>query len=313
MTSTGEEAVHFGTVAPLNDEDQVFAQYREPGVLMYRGFTVQNIVDQCFSNIRDLGKGRQMPIHYGSQKLNYHPISSTLGTQIPHAAGAGYALKLQGKKLCSIVYFGDGASSEGDFHTALNFAATLGSATIFVCRNNRWAISTPTREQYRGDGIACRGVAYGMHSIRVDGNDFFALYEATQEARRIAVEGNPVLIEAMTYRIGHHSTSDQASRYREDSVVNDWVNWNPINRLRLWLEEQGLWDKERNNNLIIEVQKSVLAAIKQSSMLPKPKISDMLNDVYSECSQDLLEEKVKLFDHIKKYPNEYPIKMYAPE
>jgi len=220
MTNHGEEATHFGSASAISDSDIVYAQYREAGVIMWRGMSLDMMFNQITSNHEDLGKGRQMPVHYGSNKLNFHTISSPLATQIPQAVGAAYHLKLQGKDAISIVYFGEGAASEGDFHPSMNFAATLGCPIIFFCRNNRWAISTPSKEQYRGDGIAGRGIAYGMHTMRIDGNDFFAVYNATKEARRIAVTYKaPVLIEAMTFRVGHHSTSDDSTTYRSGSDV----------------------------------------------------------------------------------------------
>lgn len=153
MTASGEEAIHVGTASALNMRDVIYAQYREVGVLMWRGFTVDDVMNQCFSTHLDKGKGRQMPVHYGSRALNFQTISSPLGTQIPQAAGAGYALRLSKSDAVCACYFGDGAASEGDFHAALNFAATTGAATVFICRNNGWAISTPTEEQYKGDGI----------------------------------------------------------------------------------------------------------------------------------------------------------------
>lgn len=146
---------------------------------MYRGFTLEQFAHQCFSTALDVGKGRQMPVHYGSRRLNFQTISSPLGTQLPQAAGAAYALKRDGKKNVVICYFGEGAASEGDFHCALNMSATLSCPVIFFCRNNGYAISTPVKEQYKGDGIAARGVAYGIPTIRCDGNDVFAVHEAT--------------------------------------------------------------------------------------------------------------------------------------
>jgi 2-oxoisovalerate dehydrogenase E1 component alpha subunit len=122
-------------------------------VLLYRGFTLEQFMNQCYSNEKDLGKGRQMPVHYGSKELNFQTISSPLGTQLPHAAGSAYALKRAGKKACVLCFFGEGAASEGDFHAALNMAATTESPVIYFCRNNGYAISTPAKEQYRGDGI----------------------------------------------------------------------------------------------------------------------------------------------------------------
>lgn len=153
MTNSGEEASHVGSAAALTEEDVVFAQYREAGVLLYRGFTLDEFMNQCYGNCFDEGKGRQMPIHYGSKKHNFQTISSPLGTQIPQAVGAAYALKLAKKKAITVCYFGDGAASEGDCHAAMNMAATTESPVLFFCRNNGYAISTPVHEQYRGDGI----------------------------------------------------------------------------------------------------------------------------------------------------------------
>jgi len=281
---------------------------------MYRGFTVQNCVDQCSSNRRDLGKGRQIPVHYGSQKLNFQTISSPLGTQIPQATGAGYALKLKGKHNCSVCYFGDGAASEGDFHPGLNFAATLESATIFICRNNKWAISTPSRDQYRGDAIAGRGVAYGMHTVRVDGNDFFAVYNATREARRVVIEeGKPVLIEAMTYRIGHHSTSDDWTRYRDENEVDGWNDSNPINRLRTFIQKRGWWTDEQNTKLIVAAKSEVKEAMKSSEREKKPHLDHLFTEVYDQFTEDLEEQKKEMHDHLKKYPDQYPTQNFSEQ
>ncbi|CAN0387968.1 unnamed protein product, partial [Scytosiphon promiscuus] len=147
-------------------------------------------------------------------------VSSPLGTQIPQAVGAAYALKLSGEANIAICYFGDGAASEGDFHAAMGLAATREAPVLFVCRNNGYAISTPVKDQYRGDGIISRAPGYGVHAIRVDGNDALAMYAATDEARKLCLSQNkPVLMEAMTYRLGHHSTSDDWSRYRSSDEV----------------------------------------------------------------------------------------------
>ncbi|KAJ8308249.1 hypothetical protein KUTeg_013123 [Tegillarca granosa] len=153
MTNFGEEGTHIGSAAALDPKDLVFGQYREAGVLMWRGFKLIQFMDQCYGNHDDLGKGRQMPVHYGSPELNFVTISSTLATQMPQASGAAYAFKRAQNGQCVICYFGEGAASEGDAHAAFNFAATLDCPIIFFCRNNGYAISTPTCDQYRGDGI----------------------------------------------------------------------------------------------------------------------------------------------------------------
>jgi 2-oxoisovalerate dehydrogenase E1 component alpha subunit len=161
-----------------------------------------------------------MPVHYGSKELNICTVSSPLCTQVPQASGAGYQYRIKKQDRIAITYFGEGAASEGDFHSALNFAATLRAQTLFFCRNNMYAISTPIDDQYAGDGIAVRGVAYGMPTIRVDGNDIFAIYNACKKAREIIIsEKRPALVEAISYRVGDHSTSDFSQRYRDDTEM----------------------------------------------------------------------------------------------
>ncbi|PIO70508.1 2-oxoisovalerate dehydrogenase subunit alpha, domain protein [Teladorsagia circumcincta] len=167
MTNFGEEATHVGSAAALKFEDLIYGQYREVGVLMWRNFPLENFMHQCYGNSKDIGKGRQMPVHYGSVEHNFVTISSPLTTQLPQAVGTAYAYKLTpNNDRVVVVYFGDGAASEGDAHAAFNFAATLDCPVIFFCRNNGYAISTPTSEQYGGDGIAGKGAGYGLHTIR---------------------------------------------------------------------------------------------------------------------------------------------------
>ena len=229
QVAAGEEGISVGTASALSPKDIIFCQYRETGVFVQRGFGIDQFMNQLFANSKDFSLGRNMPVHYGSRELNIQTISSTLATQIPHAAGAAYAVKLQNQQQTDkpprvvVCFFGEGAASEGDFHAALNIAATRQVPCIFICRNNGWAISTPTSDQYRGDGIASRGAGYGIETLRVDGNDIFAVRRATKEARRLALEdgGKPVLIEMMAYRVGHHSTSDDSSAYRPKVEVEE--------------------------------------------------------------------------------------------
>ncbi|KDO50730.1 hypothetical protein CISIN_1g016909mg [Citrus sinensis] len=196
LTTSGEEAINIASAAAIKNDDFVVPQYREPGVLLWRGFSMQEFANQCFGNKADYGKGRQMPIHYGSNKHNYFTVSSTIATQLPHAVGAAYALKMDRKDACAVTYFGDGGTSEGDFHAALNFSAVTEAPVIFICRNNGWAISTPISDQFRSDGAVVKGRAYGVRSIRVDGNDALAIYSAVHAAREMAIgEGRPILIE----------------------------------------------------------------------------------------------------------------------
>ena len=307
MTCTGEEAAILGSAAALDDKDVILAQYREHAALRYRGFTTEQFMNQMFSNEKDLGKGRQMPIHYGTAALHYQTISSPLGTQIPQATGVGYSLKMKGARNVAICYFGEGAASEGDFHAGLNMAAVLKAPVIFFCRNNGYAISTPTEEQFAGNGIASRGVGYGMHTIRVDGNDMLAVLAATQQARAYALEHNaPVLIEAMTYRLGAHSSSDDPSGYRSKEEEAKWREHDPVKRFKLWLINKG-WLAEADDEAMYEkYREEVLASVKVAEKIPAPRIDEIIEDVYDEPTPQLKKQLETLKAHVKKYPQAYP-------
>ncbi|KAK0673220.1 thiamine diphosphate-binding protein [Cercophora samala] len=314
MVSAGEEAVSVATASALEKEDVVFCQYREQGVFKQRGFELSDFMNQLFANVKDPGKGRNMPVHYGSKELNIHTISSPLATQLPQASGAAYALKIQRMQNPEMpprvvaAYFGEGAASEGDFHAALNIAATRSCPVIFICRNNGYAISTPSLEQYRGDGIASRGLGYGIETIRVDGNDFWAVREATKKARELALQdgGKPVLIEAMTYRVSHHSTSDDSFAYRARVEVEDWKRRdNPIARLRKWMESKGFWDEQKEKEARDSIRRDVLKAFAEAEKLKKPAIKNMFEDVYEELTPDLKAQMKQLSEHLDRYPEEY--------
>lgn len=315
MTSIGEEAAIIGSAAALDKDDIIYGQYRESGSLLWRGFSLQQMSDQLFSNEADLGKGRQMPIHYGSRELNFHTISSPLGTQIPHAVGAAYAMKREGKGQVVMCYFGEGAASEGDAGVGFNMASTLDAPVIFFCRNNGYAISTPSTEQYRGDGIGARGLAYGIHTIRVDGNDLLAVYEATEEARRYAsTENRPVFVEAMTYRGGHHSTSDDSTAYRSKEEIEYWLEEkNPVARTRMLLESRGIWDGDKEIELGRELRKEVLDCMKSSEGKRRPAVSQLFSDVYDEMPQHLKDQEEELKAHLAKYGAHYNLDEFASE
>ncbi|KAL4796827.1 thiamine diphosphate-binding protein [Aspergillus venezuelensis] len=317
MVSAGEEGISVGSAAALTPDDVVFAQYRETGVFQQRGFTLKNFMSQLFANANDSGRGRNMPVHYGCAYPKTHTISSTLATQIPHASGAAYALKLQGLQNPDLpprivtCYFGEGAASEGDFHAGLNIAATRSCPVVFVCRNNGYAISTPTLEQYRGDGIASRGVGYGIDTIRVDGNDIFAVFEAMKTARELALSdgGKPVLVEAMSYRVSHHSTSDDSFAYRAKIEVEDWKRRdNPIIRLRKWLENEGLWNEDLEREARESVRREVLKEFGEAERELKPAIRYAFEDVYDSLTEEQREHMGELRGLLERYPEEYDLR-----
>ncbi|MEC9168696.1 MAG: thiamine pyrophosphate-dependent dehydrogenase E1 component subunit alpha [Pseudomonadota bacterium] len=307
LASTGEEAASVASAAALSDDDMIMSQYREQGALAYRGYTTEQFMNQMFSNKDDPNKGRQMPIHYGDKPLNFMTISSPLGTQIPQASGYAYGQKMSGKDVVTICYFGEGAASEGDFHAGLNMAAVLNCPVIFFCRNNGYAISTPAEEQFAGDGIASRGLGYGIKTIRVDGNDVLAIHAATKEARRIAIEEKcPVLIEAMTYRLAAHSTSDDPTGYRSREEEDKWRAKDPIARMAKWLESKGWFDEAENQKRVDKARQDVLAAMKSCEKTDVCAIEDIVEDVYDTAPWHLKEQLSELKAHIKKYPKMYP-------
>ncbi|KAJ6817229.1 uncharacterized protein M6B38_411795 [Iris pallida] len=308
LTTIGEEAINIASAAALTSDDVVLPQYREPGVLLWRGFTLQEFANQCFGNRSDYGKGRQMPIHYGSNRLNYFTVSSPIATQIPHAVGAAYSLKMDGKNACSVTYFGDGGTSEGDFHAALNFAAVMDVPVVFFCRNNGWAISTPTTEQFRSDGAVIRGQAYGIRSIRVDGNDALAVYSAVHAAREMAIsECRPILVEALTYRVGHHSTSDDSTKYRPIDEIEHWrTSRDPVSRYRKWVEGNGWWSDADEAELRSKVRKELLQAIQVAERAQKPPLAELFTDVYDTVPSNLREQEKLLRETVKKHPGDYP-------
>ncbi len=307
MQCTGEEAAVIGSTAALDDADMIMAQYREQGALVYRGFTTDEFMNQMFGNEDDYGKGRQMPIHYGSSKLNYMTISSPVATQIPQATGYAYGQKLAGDGHCTIVYFGEGAASEGDFHAALNMATVHRVPVIFLCRNNGYAISTPAAEQFAADGVAPRAYGYKMDVIRVDGNDILAMLEATRQARRLAVEDNrPVLIEAMSYRLAAHSSSDDPSGYRSKDEEQIWRDKDPILRIKAWLQAANWWSDEDEKQLQENYRRDVLETMKRAQKRPPPPLDSLVSDVYDEMTPELARQLDNLKTHIRKYPDAYP-------
>ncbi|CBH14987.1 2-oxoisovalerate dehydrogenase alpha subunit,putative [Trypanosoma brucei gambiense DAL972] len=308
LTALGEEATVVGTAAGLEIRDEAFLQYREAGFLLYRGYKIPQLVAQCMGNVEDVLKGRQMPIHYGSRELNVHMVSSPLATQIPHAAGAGYAFRLENEELSdesksrvAVVIFGEGAASEGDFHGGVNFAAATGSNTLFVVRNNGYAISTPTRVQYKGDGVLARGIGYGIPSARVDGQDVLAILQAVQQARQIIRTTNqPVLIEALCYRLQHHSSSDDSGMYRSSDEIENFLALSPLDRFEKFLVKQDLWTAEHTGALAKQVREELLQELRRQELLPHWPADVMHDDVYKVKTPDLVKAQKELQAHYER-------------
>ncbi|MBT3784777.1 thiamine pyrophosphate-dependent dehydrogenase E1 component subunit alpha [bacterium] len=292
MSSRGEEGCIVASAAALEQCDWIYPQYREQASIFWRGMSAQDYLHHMFLNEKDDSKGRQMANHFGRRELNVMTVSSTLATQIPHAAGCAYAMKISGKKEVALCYFGEGAASEGDFHGALNFGAVRKVPAIFFCRNNKWAISTPIEAQYSGDGIAPRAPGYGIDFFRVDGNDVFAVYEATKKAREMCLNNEgPILIEAMTYRLGAHSTADDPTKYRPEGELTEWSPKGPIVRLGNYLKKKKLWSEKKDKEFLESAYEEIEEAIKIARDTPKPGIESMFQDIYSDIPWNLREQR----------------------
>lgn len=288
VSCEGEEAAEVGSAFALNPEDWIFPDYRASGLLIARGLSLDALLAQLMANADDPSKGRSMPSHWGSKALNIVPPSSPLCTQLPHAVGVALAAKLKGEKICTIAYFGDGGTSSNDFHSGMNFAAVFKTPTVFFCRNNGYAISVPVKQQTATPSLATKATAYNMEGISIDGNDVIAVYEATKKALDKARNGGgPTLIEAVTYRMGAHSTSDDPTRYRSSAEVELMRTRDPIARFQDYLKREGLWSEEYQMATRQTAMEKVKAAIARSEKVPRPSVRSIFEDVYAEMTPDL--------------------------
>ncbi len=295
MLSWGEEATHFGGAFPLRTSDWIFPSYREPGAAFWRGYSITDYVNQLFGNVNDPIKGRQMPVHHSAKWINYVSISSPVGTQIPQATGMAMAAKISKKDDVALVYFGEGTTSTGEFHVGLNFAGVWKAPVIFLCRNNGWAISTSTAKQTAAPSYASKGIGYGITSIRVDGNDLLAMISVVSDAAARARRGEgPTLIEAVTYRLGGHSSSDDPSVYRDPAEPKEWQAKDPLERWRRYLEGRGLWTQAIHDQYAKEITDELIAALAAAEHLGAPALETMFDDVYAELTPQLEEQKAYL-------------------
>ncbi len=289
--SEGQEAIPTGVAASMKTEDWYFPHYRDLAVALYRGATIGDMVHQLYGSAKDIIQGKQMPNHFSFKNINFFSISSPLTTQVPQAVGAAYAQKLRGEKNVTAVGFGDGSTSEGDFHVGLNFAAVWKTPVVFICNNNQWAISVPSKLQSASETYAQKADAYGMPSIRVDGNDILAVYLANLEAVNRAREGGgPTLIEAVTFRMGPHSSSDDPKRYVPPAQYEEWKKKDPILRMRKYLENKGIWDDKREDELAERTKAEIQAAVEDVEKTPEPALRTMFEGVFEEMPWHLEEQ-----------------------
>ncbi|CAN5391303.1 thiamine pyrophosphate-dependent dehydrogenase E1 component subunit alpha [soil metagenome] len=293
--SLGEEASILGSAAALRDTDWIFPCYREFGAALWRGMSLQSYMNNMFGNSNDPAKGRQMPDHYTARHAKFGSVSSPIGTQITQAVGFAWAAKIKKDDLVTLVYFGEGATSSNEFHNGMNFGGVFKTPTVFLCRNNGWAISVPVERQTASTSFAGKGVAYGIPGVRCDGNDIFAVIKATRDAvARAAAGQGPTIVEAMTYRLSGHSTSDDPKAYRKEDVVDGWKKRDPLLRLRQYLEKKNLWTDAQQSALEAKVEGDIKAAVAEAEAAAPPSLESMFDDVYGELPWHLQEQRAEL-------------------
>ena len=280
----GQEANAVGSaLAMTKGDDWLVPCYRENAALFMHGLPMHYILLHWMGDER----GNEIP-----DGVNMTPLSIPIGTHMMHATGIAWAMKLRGEAKAVITYFGDGATSEGDFHGAMNFASTLQVPCIFYCQNNQWAISVPREEQMNSPTVAQKALAYEMPTIQVDGNDIFAVYKATAEARERAVKGGgPTFIEGVTYRLGDHTTADDARRYREQSELDAWLEKDPLIRTRKYLEGKKLWDDTKQIALQEKTERVVTEVVKTAEGIEAPTAADFFDSMFAELPGDLKKQR----------------------
>jgi 2-oxoisovalerate dehydrogenase E1 component alpha subunit len=292
MTSTGEEATTIGAAYCLRDDDPIFLSYREFGAVLWRRVPLALVLNQFIGNSQDRCKGRQMPIHHCYSDWAIPSVSSPVGTQLPHACGFAYGAKLRGTGQVAVGFLGEGTASQGDFHTAVNFSGVFRVPAVFVIRNNGYAISTPESVQTAARSLASRAEGYGVPGFQVDGNDFLAVINVVGEAvERARGGGGPTLIEALTYRIGAHSTADDPSVYRSPEEAERWKRVDPLVRLGRHAEWRGIWSEEKEREARVRWDERIAALIAECEPWPPPSLASLFEEVTSEITPQLAEQR----------------------
>lgn len=280
-STLGQEAAHIGPAYATKNSDWIFPSFREHGAYILKGYPLHMIFQLWAGDER----GNKTP-----EGVNIFTLSIPVATHLPHAVGFAWAAKMKKEKTVTMAFFGDGATSEGDFHEALNFAGVFQTPTVFVCQNNQWAISVPRSRQTKSETLAQKAIAYGFKGIQVDGNDIFATYQAAKEAVENARNGKgPTFIECYTYRISDHTTSDSAIRYRKQEEVDMWKKKDPIDRLKKYMQKKGLWTESYEKKVVEDAELKVDQAVKKMESLPLQSPEEIFKYTLAKPTPELLE------------------------
>jgi pyruvate dehydrogenase E1 component alpha subunit/2-oxoisovalerate dehydrogenase E1 component alpha subunit len=295
-TAKGQEGAVLGSGAAFEPGDWLFPALREGAIALWRGMQLEHYIAQCFGNAADPTHGRQMPCHYADGPTRYVSLSSPIGTQITHAAGAARAIQIRGVEDQVVGgYLGDGATSSSDFHAGMNFAGVWKSPIVYICQNNQWAISVPSSAQTASETFAVKAKAYGIPGLRVDGNDVLACYVATKMAVDRARRGDgPTFVECLTFRMGGHSSSDDPTRYRDESVAKTWEKRDPLLRHRAWLLARDAWSDEQEEEYMAEQGKTISEAIERVEAAEAVDDATLFTDVWAEVPAMLTDQQNRL-------------------
>jgi len=294
-TAKGQEGATLGSGAAFEARDWLVPALREGAVALWRGMPLDAYVAQCFGNAADPTRGRQMPCHYSDRDAHYVSLSSPIGTQISHATGVARAVQIRGDDVVVGGWLGDGATSSNDFHAGLNFAGVWKAPVVFVCQNNQWAISVPVERQTASETLAVKAEAYGMPGLRVDGNDVLACYVATKAAVDRARRGEgPTFVECLTYRLGGHSSSDDPTKYRDETVARAWEEKDPLVRHRRWLEARGAWSESMEEEWLAEAGRQITETIARVEASGEVPVESLFDDVWADVPALLVDQRERL-------------------
>ncbi|MFT5476622.1 MAG: pyruvate dehydrogenase E1 component alpha subunit [Planctomycetota bacterium] len=302
IPNRGIEATQVGAASALEKTDWLFPSYRDFGMALYHGVPAVEMMHNMFGNAKDSARGRQMPVHFGfTEPIHFVSISSPIGTHIPQAVGAAKGFQMRGESHVCLASFGDGGTSSLGFHSALNFAGVWKSPVVFLCQNNGWAISCASEDQTASDGFAIKAEAYGIPGEVVDGNDLLAVRKSVGAAVERARAGQgPTLIEAKTYRMGGHSTSDDPSKYVPKEELDKWAERDPVERFRKFLEKRGIWTSALEDSLQASVTDEVAQAAKAAELVERPALETVFSDVYATLPAHLRKQGETAFDLAKR-------------
>jgi pyruvate dehydrogenase E1 component alpha subunit len=299
IPNRGQEAPQVGATMAIASEDWIFRAHRELAPWIIRGNPLHLLFSQFFGTEEDILKGRRLPCLVGSRRINLVASPTQVGVWLPHAVGVAWAAKLKKSPVAVLAFLGDGATSRGEFHSALNFAGIHTPPVIFLCINNGWAVSTPLDRQSAVTDFASKANAYGVRNVRVDGNDPLAIYAVVKEARETLHKQGPILIEAVTYRLGYHTSSDNPDLYRHEAECASWLGWDPIGRLKSYMETRGWWSSSDEEAMIARHARDLQAAVETAGAAALPGAESQFEDVFAESNWMLREQKQRILAELQ--------------